>query len=36
MLDPPLEAFTKEMAHSLLLLRPWILNPGLLDNVETD
>jgi hypothetical protein len=36
MLDPPLEAFNKEMAHSLLLLRPWSPNPDHLNNVETD
>jgi hypothetical protein len=36
MLDPPLEAFNEEMAHGLLLLCPWSLNPDLLDNIETD
>jgi hypothetical protein len=36
MLDPPLEAFNKEMVHRLLLLHPWSLNPNLLDNIETD
>jgi hypothetical protein len=36
MLDPPLEAFNEKIAHGLLLLRPWSLNPDLLDNVETD
>jgi hypothetical protein len=36
MLDPPLEAFNEEMAHGLLLLRPWSPNPDRLDNVETD
>jgi hypothetical protein len=36
MLDPLLEAFPEEMSHGLLLLHPWILNPGLLNNVETD
>jgi hypothetical protein len=32
MLDPPLEAFTKEMAHGLLLCL-WIPNSGYLDNI---
>jgi hypothetical protein len=36
MLDPPLEAFNEEMAHGLLLLHPWSLNPDRLNNVETD
>jgi hypothetical protein len=36
MLDPPLEAFNKEMAHGLLLLCPWNPNPDLLDNIEID
>jgi hypothetical protein len=36
MLDTPLEAFNEEIAHSLLLLCPWSLNPNFLDNVETD
>jgi hypothetical protein len=35
-LDPPLEAFPEEMAHSLLLLLLWILNPSLLNNIEID
>jgi hypothetical protein len=36
MLDPPLETFNEEMAHGLLLLRPWSPNPNRLDNVKTD
>jgi hypothetical protein len=35
-LDPPLEAFNEEMAHSLLLLCPWSPNPNRLNNIETD
>jgi hypothetical protein len=36
MLDPPLEAFNEEMAHSLLLLRPWSPNPNHLNNIKID